>query len=74
MRFFDTHAHYNDKQFDDCIYDIINSCVNNYVDKIVLVGASYKDSLSEKNLSIKLNKKFSDKIKFYYSIGCHPDV
>lgn len=65
MKYFDTHAHYNDKAFDDNREEILNKCRNENVEYIVNVGASVKESLECINLA--------NKYEYIYSaIGIHP--
>lgn len=73
MKIFDTHSHYNSERYNEDLDLVIDSCISANVDKICLISASINDSLSEKNLCYELNKKYNDKIKFYYTLGVHPD-
>ena len=73
MKVFDTHAHFNDKRFNDDLMQVIDNCIKNNVDRIVLIGTNFNDTISEKELANKLNNIYDGKIKFYFSAGCHPD-
>lgn len=65
MKYFDTHAHYNDKVFDTNREDILNKCLEENIKYIVNVGASIQESLECINLA--------NKHDFIYSaIGIHP--
>ena len=65
MKYFDTHAHYNDKVFDDNREEILNKCITENVEYIVNVGASVGESLECINLA--------NSHDFIYSaIGIHP--
>lgn len=65
MKYFDTHAHYNDKAFDNNREEILNKCLEENVKYIVNVGAS----ISESKESINLANKYDF---IYSSIGIHP--
>ena len=65
MKYFDTHAHYNDKAFDENREEILNKCKAENVEYIVNVGASVKESLE----CIKLANTHDF---IYSSIGIHP--
>ncbi len=73
MKIFDTHAHLDDIKYQSDIDLVIERCIKENVDKVVLVSASYEDSKKEKKLCNVLNEKFNEKINFFYSIGFHPD-
>lgn len=73
MKIFDTHAHLDDIKYQSDIDLVIERCIKENVDKVVLVSASYEDSKKEKMLCSVLNEKFKDRISFFYSIGFHPD-
>lgn len=73
MRIFDTHAHYNSSCYDNDLKEVIDNCISKNVDKICLIAASIEDSISEKKLCVELNNIYNDKIKFYYTLGVHPD-
>lgn len=72
MRIFDTHSHYNDSKYDEDRYDVLKDIYANFVDRIVLVGANLKDSISEKTLALEINAK-TDMPKCYFTVGTHPD-
>lgn len=63
--YFETHAHYDDKQFDEDRDFIINKCKNSGVNYIVNIGADMKSSYE----SINLAKKYDF---VYASVGVHP--
>lgn len=65
MKYFDTHAHYNDKAFDSNREEILNKCIKENIKYIVNVGASVKESLE----CIDLANKYEF---IYSSIGIHP--
>lgn len=65
MKYFDTHAHYNDKAFDENREEILNKCKAENVEYIVNVGASVIESLE----CIKLANTHDF---IYSSIGIHP--
>lgn len=65
MKYFDTHAHYNDKAFDDNREEILNKCRSENVEYIVNVGASVKESLECINLANSYDY-------IYSAIGIHP--
>lgn len=63
--YFETHAHYDDKQFDEDRHTLLESLNKNGVEYIVNVGADMKSSLE----SINLAKKYPF---VYASVGIHP--
>ena len=65
MKYFDTHAHYNDKAFDDNREEILNKCRSENVEYIVNVGASVKESIECINLANTYDY-------IYSAIGIHP--
>lgn len=65
MKFFETHAHYNDKVYEDNLIEILDKCKNANVDYIVNIG--YNKESSKK--AIELAKKYSN---IYCTIGVHP--
>ena len=65
MKYFDTHAHYNDKAFDDNREEVLNKCRSENVEYIVNVGASVKESLECINLANTYDY-------IYSAIGIHP--
>lgn len=62
----DTHAHYDDRAFDDDRDEVLNSLKASGVEYVVNVGASLKSSHS----TIELTKKYPF---VYGAIGVHPD-
>lgn len=62
---FDSHAHYNDKRFDDIRDEIIPDVINSGVSRIMNVGSNIKSSLE----SIELAEKYKN---IYASVGIHP--
>lgn len=62
---FDTHAHYDDKQFDDDRYTLIEEMHSNGVCNIINVGCDMPSSRQ----SIELAKKYDF---IYAAIGVHP--
>ena len=65
MKFFETHAHYNDKAYDDNLNKILDKCKNANVKYIVNIG--YNKASSKK--AIELAKEYSN---MYAVIGVHP--
>lgn len=65
MKYFDTHAHYNDKAFDDNREEVLNKCIEENVKYIVNVGASVSESKESVNLANKYDF-------IYSSLGIHP--
>ena len=65
MKFFDTHAHYNDEVYNDNLEETLNKCINTGVDKIINVG--YNTESSKK--AIELSKTYD---YMYSVIGIHP--
>lgn len=63
---FDTHAHYNDKQFDADRDELLSSMSEQNVGTIINVGASFSDC---KN-SVALARKYPF---VYAAVGLHPD-
>jgi hydrolase, TatD family len=62
---FDSHAHYNDKRFDDNRDDIIAEVFNSGIGRIMNVGTNVGTSLE----SIELAEKYEN---IYASVGVHP--
>jgi len=62
---FDSHAHYNDKRFDDIRDDIITEVLNGGINRIMNVGTNVESSLE----SITLAEKYEN---IYASAGVHP--
>lgn len=65
MRFFDTHAHYNDEVYESNLEEVLQKCKEAGVDKIVNVG--YNKESSDK--ALLLSEKYDD---MYAVIGVHP--
>ncbi len=63
--YFETHAHYDDKKFDEDRNDILNSLKENNIEYVVNVGADMKSSYD----SIKLSQQYDF---MYASVGVHP--
>ena len=63
---FDTHAHYDDSQFDADREEILNNLKDNKVSYVVTVGTNVETSLK----SIELAEKFEN---VYAACGIHPD-
>lgn len=63
---FDTHAHYNDKQFDADRDELLSSMSEQNVGTIVNVGASFQDCKD----GLALAKKYPF---VYAAVGLHPD-
>ncbi len=65
MKYFDTHAHYNDKAFAQNREEILDKCIKENVKYIVNVGASIGES--KESIDIANTHDF-----IYSSIGIHP--
>ena len=65
MRYFETHAHYNDEVYNEDLDEVLNKCREKGVDKFINVGYNKESSIK----SIELSDKYSD---FYAAIGVHP--
>ena len=65
MRIFDSHAHYDDKSFDENREEILNEVFGNGVCKICNIGASLESSKK----CVELCKKYDN---IYASVGVHP--
>ena len=63
--YFETHAHYDDKKFDEDRNEILNSLKENNIKYVVNVGADMKSSYD----SIKLSQEYDF---IYASVGVHP--
>lgn len=63
--YFDSHAHYNDSQFDEDREELLSDLKNHNVGYIVNIGADMPSSLE----SIKLAEKYDF---IYVSVGVHP--
>lgn len=65
MRYFETHAHYNDEKFKDNVDEVIKECRNAGVDHIINIGYNVDSSIKAIELSNLYNK-------MYAVIGIHP--
>ncbi len=65
MKYFDTHAHYNDEAYKDDLTEVLAKCKNAGVDRIINVGYNKESSLK----SIEFSNKYEN---FYAAIGVHP--
>ena len=65
MKFFETHAHYDDEKFEDEEDEVLNKVYREGVDKIVNVACDYSSCIT----SFKLSEKYDF---VYYTIGVHP--
>lgn len=65
MRFFDTHAHYNDERFNEDADDLLSTMRNNHIQGIVIPGFNIVSSVR----AIELANKYED---VYCAIGIHP--
>lgn len=65
MKLFDTHAHLDDKQFDEDRLEILNKIIASEVDLLVNVGADVKSSKS----SVELAQRYDF---IYAAVGIHP--
>lgn len=63
--YFESHAHYNDEQFNEDRDEILSNLKNHNVGYVVNIGADMKSSLE----SIKLSEKYDF---VYASVGVHP--
>lgn len=64
---FDTHAHYDDKRFDDCREDLLNTLSHNGVGYII-------NNSTDLGTSAENCLKMSDKYGFCYTaVGIHPE-
>lgn len=72
IKMFDTHAHYNDEIYNDDRKKVFSDMYANGVTHVTLIGASLKDSKSEKEIVNKY-KSISNIPTLYYTIGDHPD-
>ncbi|MCR2032877.1 TatD family hydrolase [Anaerofustis stercorihominis] len=62
---FDTHAHLNDEEFSEDLYDIIKELKEKHFDGVVNIGYDYESSLR----AVELSKKEDF---FYAAVGLHP--
>ena len=65
MKFFDTHAHYNDEIYNDNLEETLKKCKEVGVDKIINVG--YNKDSSDKALDLSVKYSY-----MYAAIGVHP--
>lgn len=65
MKYFDTHAHYNDEAYKDDLTEVLVKCKNAGVDRIINVGYNKESSLQ----SIEFSSRYKN---FYAAIGVHP--
>lgn len=65
MKFFDTHAHYNDEVYKDNLDETLNKCIETGVDRIINVGYNKESSIK----AIELSKIYD---YMYAVIGVHP--
>ncbi len=65
MRYFDTHAHYNDEKFKDNLDEVISEYKNVGVDRVVNIGYNIESSKK----AIDLSNTYSNT---YVAIGIHP--
>ena len=63
---FDTHAHYDSREFDEDREELIASLPENGINRVVNVGARLEGSRN----SVKLAEKYDF---FYAAVGVHPD-
>lgn len=72
IKIFDTHAHYSDNIYDVDREDLFRRMYAEGVSDMVLIGAGYEESKSEKALVEKYGN-VSGMPKLYYTVGDHPD-
>jgi len=65
MKIFDSHAHYDDEQFNEDRNDILSAMPKNNVEYILNAGCDYTSSLA----SIEMSKKYDF---IYAAVGIHP--
>jgi TatD DNase family protein len=63
--FFESHAHYNDKQYDEDRHPLIDKLLNTDISYIINIGASMESSKTSLELTTKYDKVFT-------SVGVHP--
>lgn len=66
MKYFDTHAHYDDEKFEGDREEVLNKIYNAGVTKCINMGCDIKSS--EKAIEIANNHKF-----IYAAVGLHPE-
>ena len=65
MKYFDTHAHYNDEVYNDNLQEVLEKCRQANVKYIVNIGYNKESSIK----AIELSKKYKN---MYAVIGVHP--
>lgn len=65
MKYFDTHAHYNDEVYDANLEEVLNNCKAAGVEKIINIG--YNKESSEKAIILANTYSY-----MYTAIGVHP--
>lgn len=65
MKFFETHAHYNDKAYENNLEDVLKKCKEANVEQIVNIGYNKASSIK----AIELAKQYD---YMYAVIGVHP--
>ena len=69
MKFFDTHAHCDDKRFESeyegGTHGVITDCLNDNVSQIINIGTNLENS----KVSVELTEKYEN---VYASVGIHP--
>lgn len=65
MKYFETHAHYNDEVYKEDLEEVLKECRDVGVNRFVNVGYNKQSSLT----SIEFSNKYED---FYAGIGVHP--
>ncbi|MCM1524324.1 MAG: TatD family hydrolase [Ruminococcus sp.] len=66
MRITDSHAHYDDKAFDGCRYELLDSLFKGDVAKIINIGCSIESS----RRSVELTERYPG---IFAAVGLHPD-
>lgn len=64
-KMFDTHSHYNDEVYKTDLDEVLKSCFESGVDKIVNVG----DNIESSKKSVELSKEYN---QIYATVGIHP--
>ena len=65
MKYFDTHAHYDDKRFKDDRHETIANVKSSGTEYVLNSGASYNSSV----MAVELSEKYNS---IYASVGVHP--
>lgn len=65
MKYFDTHAHYNDEKFNGIVDETLQECFNAGVEKINIIGYNVDSSIK----AIELSNEYDN---LYAVIGIHP--